>query len=86
MDVFNSTQSQNKFDKNSYEIILLELNSYSAKQELNEWIATCVIHAILCFTALLGKTAIVITIWKKSSVHEYLTGKSCYLRPFRWIA
>lgn len=67
MNVFNSTKPQNK---NSYGRILFELNGYST-QELNEWIATSfVIHGILCLTALLGNTAIVITIWKKSSLHS----------------
>ena len=67
MDVFNSTKPQNK---NSYGKILLERNSYST-QQLNEWFATaCVVHGILCLTALLGNTVIVITIWKKSSLHS----------------
>ena len=67
MDVFNSTKPQNK---NSYGKILFELNSYST-QQLNEWFATaCVVHGILCLTALLGNTVIVITIWKKSSLHS----------------
>lgn len=68
MEVFNSTQPQNNFGKNNYGRILFEL-SYS-KQDLNDSIAICVIHAILCFTALLGNTAIVITIWKTSSLHS----------------
>ena len=69
MDVFNSTQPQNNFDKNNYGRTLIELNNYS-KQELNLRIAICVIHGILCFSALLGNAAIVITIWKTSSLRS----------------
>lgn len=32
-------------------------------------IAICVVNFLLCFTALFGNSAIILTIWKKSSLH-----------------
>ena len=44
---------------------LTEFNGYP-EQDLNSRIAVCVINVILCLTTLLGNTAFLITIWKRS--------------------
>ena len=39
-------------------------------EDLSFSIAVCIIQAIFCFTALFGNSAILITIWKTSSLHS----------------
>ena len=41
-----------------------------SEQELNNWIAICVIKVFLSFTALFGNAAILLTMWKTSSLHS----------------
>ena len=57
------SESSNNSDKTSFGRQLFE-------QELNFKIAICIINVILCFTALFGNSAILITIWKTSALHS----------------
>ncbi|XP_078381488.1 adenosine receptor A2a-like [Oculina patagonica] len=64
----NSSWFVNNSDKNISGEHLSKLD-YS-ELVLNYMIAICVIHAIICFTALFGNSALLITIWKTPSLHS----------------
>lgn len=57
---FSWSQSNNSYSDNIGASVL-HFNKYF-EEELNFWIVTCVIHAVLCFTAIFGNSAILITI------------------------
>ncbi|XP_078381491.1 histamine H2 receptor-like [Oculina patagonica] len=65
---FSWSQSNNSNSDNTG-ASFLHFSKYF-EEELNFWIATCVIHAVVCFTAILGNSLILITIWKTSSLHS----------------
>ena len=65
----NFTWLSNNFAKNISNRELSDLHGFP-KQELTFRIAISVINVILSFTALFGNSAILITIWKTSSLHS----------------
>ena len=58
---------ENNTDRNREGEKFFELD---AEQGPSFTIAICIIHGLLCFTALIGNSAILITIWKTSSLHS----------------
>ena len=68
----NFTWLSNSFAKNVSNRELSDLHGYP-KQELTFRIAISVINVIFSFTATLGNSAILITIWKTSSLHSAAT-------------
>ena len=71
MNSSNDTCMYNNSLKNDSRDDLLKDNRYS-KEEVsrNYMIAICVINVILCFTAVFGNSAVLITIWKTSSLRS----------------
>ncbi|XP_078381492.1 melanocyte-stimulating hormone receptor-like [Oculina patagonica] len=65
----NFTSRSSNFAKNNPRRVLPDLHGFS-EQELNFKIANTVINIILSLTALLGNSAILLTIWKTSSLHS----------------
>ena len=69
MKMLNLSWSLNTSDRNNSGKNIFELNRYSG-QELDYWTAVGVINVILSFTAVFGNSAILIAIWKTSSLHS----------------
>ena len=65
----NLTLLLNNFSYNNSGKNLFELN-VNFEQTIVYWIAICVVNCFLCITALFGNSAILITIWKTSSLHS----------------
>ena len=65
----NLTAPFNNSDKSNSNRNLFELKE-SLEQALIYWITICVVNGILCLTTVFGNSAILITIWKTSSLHS----------------
>lgn len=65
----NFTWPFNNSGKNNSGGGFLELDR-NYERDVNYRIAICIIQVIICFTALLGNSAVLITIWKTSSLHS----------------
>ena len=69
MKMLNLSWSPNNSDRNNSGKNIFEFNRYS-EQELNYFTAMGVINAVLCFTAVLGNSAILTAVWKTPSLHS----------------
>ena len=71
MNSSNHTCMFNNSLKNDSRDDLLRDNGYSEEEvSRNYMIAICVINVVLCFTAIFGNSAVLITIWKTSSLRS----------------
>ena len=70
MNISNFSWAFNSFAKNIKNDSGKDNVVHFEQEPRNYRIAFCVINVVLCFTALLGNSAILITIWKKSSLQS----------------